>query len=115
MALIPCNPLKVPAAEAYKACTIGHLGGLLVGIFEFLLGLSVVIALMMIVWGGFQMVKGWFEEDPAGAYKDGKNTVRRAVFGLVLVLGAYLIVETLLFLFTGKSNAINFFFNQAFG
>lgn len=107
--LIGCNPL------VGKECTIQHLAGLFVGIFEFLLALAVVLALAVIVWGGFQMVKGWFEEEPEGAYKEGKQTIRRGIWGFVLVLGAFLIVETLLFIFAGPDRGINYFFQQAFG
>lgn len=108
MPLLPCNPLKG------VDCTFAHLGGLLVGVFEILLALSTFVALLFIVWGGFQMVYGWFDEDPEGTFKNGKNTVRRAIFGLVLVIGAFLIVETVLAIF-GVTGGVNRFLKEAFG
>lgn len=90
LALVPCNPL------AGKPCEFKHLGELLVGIFDWLIGLAALVAVLMIVWGGFRMLEGWFEENPEGAWKDGVLTIRRALWGLVLVAGAFLVVDTLL-------------------
>ena len=90
MALVPCNPLKG------DLCEFKHLGLLLVRIFDWLLGLAALVAMLFIVWGGIQMLKGWLEEEPEGAFKAGLQTVRRAIWGLILVAAAFLIVNTLL-------------------
>lgn len=114
MPLIDCNPLDYDDPATAGCLNISVFAQLLVGIFEYLLLFSTFIAVLFIVWGGFQMVKGWFEEDPQGSYKDGMTTVRRAIFGFVLILGAFLIVETLLAIF-GVQGGVNRFLKDAFG
>lgn len=103
MALVPCGPFKG------VACTFGHLGELLVGIFNWLLGLAALVAFLFIIWGGLQMLLGWFYEQPEGAWKDGVMTIRRAIFGFVLVAGAFFIVNTLLTGILGVGGLNEFF------
>lgn len=107
MALLKCNPLK--GVE----CTPAHLGGLLVGAFELLLSFAVVVALFFIILSGIRMVSAWFAEAPESEYKDAKSSFRQAVFGLILVAGAFLIVETVLALL-GVPGGINALFRDAF-
>lgn len=48
------------------------------------------VAVLMMVWGGFQMITSAGED----GYKHGVETIQRATLGLVFVLGAYLLVVT---------------------
>lgn len=48
------------------------------------------VAVLMMVWGGFQMITSAGED----GYKHGVETIQRAAIGLVFVLGAYLMVVT---------------------
>lgn len=105
MAIVPCRGLD---------CKFSDLGVLLVGIFDWLLGLAGLVAMLFLIWGGIQMLKGWIEEEPEGAFKEGMLTVRRAIWGLVLVAGAYLIVNTLLTGILGVEGGLDALFKRAF-
>lgn len=84
---LPCNPLKG------VDCKLSHLFDLLVGIYNFLLGLAAFVAMLMLVWGAIQILIAWLGESPERSYEDGKNTIRRALFGLFLIAAAYMIVN----------------------
>lgn len=58
---------------------------------RYLIGLSVVAAAIMIVYGGFLYITG----SAAGSVTKGKTLVYDALIGLLLVLGAYTILKTL--------------------
>lgn len=103
MALLPCNPL------AGDPCTFSDLGLLLINIFNWLLGLAGLVAFLFIIWGGLQMLLGWFYEEPQNAWTAGKQTIRRAIFGFVLVAAAFFIVNTLLTRILGVGGLNEFF------
>ena len=52
--------------------------------------LSGSVTVLMMIWGGFQMITSAGED----GYKHGVETIQRAALGLVFVLGAYLLVVT---------------------
>lgn len=60
-------------------------------LFNLLIGLSAVTAVVMIVIGGFQ----YMTTDAFQGKQDGKNRIKNAVIGLVLVIAAYLILYTI--------------------
>jgi hypothetical protein len=60
-------------------------------IFNLLIGLSAVWAVLMIVIGGFQ----YMSTDAIQKKEDGKKRIQNAVYGLVLVIGAWLILWTI--------------------
>lgn len=97
-ALVPdCNP--VPGNN--DSCGVDDLIQLLVNIYNYLLGMAAVVAILMIIWSGIQMLLYYWDESPDSALTNAKNTLRRAVFGLFLVLAAYLIVATLVYTILG--------------
>lgn len=57
------------------------------------LGLSGSVALLMFVWGGFQYL--WSGGDPKKVEK-GKETLKNAVLGIVIIFFAYTLVNTLI-------------------
>ncbi|MEX0649883.1 MAG: hypothetical protein WD200_02700 [Candidatus Andersenbacteria bacterium] len=75
---------------------MSHIFDLLVNIYNYLLALAALVAMLMLVWGGIQMLIFYFDESPVTALEGAKNTIRRAIFGLVIILMAYLIVNTIL-------------------
>ncbi|MCX6714244.1 MAG: pilin [Candidatus Uhrbacteria bacterium] len=60
---------------------------------KFLLGLSGSVALLMFVWGGFQYL--WSGGDPKKVEK-GKETLKNAVLGIVIIFFAYTLVNSLI-------------------
>jgi hypothetical protein len=59
--------------------------------FNLLIGLSAVFAVLMIVIGGFQ----YMSTDAIQGKSAGKERIKNAIFGLVLVIGAWLILYTI--------------------
>ena len=99
-ALLPdCSPVKSndPSDDNYSnVCGIEHLIQLLVNIYNYLLGFAAVILLLMLVWGGFQMILGFATGDPDEKYKEGKSTIVHALAGFGIVVAAYVVVNTVL-------------------
>ena len=61
-----------------------------------LLGVTGAIALLMFVWGGFQwLISGGTPEK----VKKGKETLIWAIIGLAVILGAYMLISTLVIAF----------------
>ena len=87
-----CNP--VPGSST--SCGVQHLLELLVNIYNFMLGLAALVALLFIIWGGLRMLYFSYLEDSSSELAAAKLTVRRAVAGFAIVALAYLIVSTTL-------------------
>ncbi|MEX2054772.1 MAG: hypothetical protein WD972_01195 [Candidatus Andersenbacteria bacterium] len=94
-ALINCGYGGLPE------CEIKDLLQLLVGVYNMLLGLGALVAMLMIIYGGVRMFIFHYFEDAPGELKNAKFTVTRAITGLIIVLAAYLIVNTLIALLGG--------------
>lgn len=61
------------------------------GIFNLAIGLSAAFAVFMIVLGGFQ----YMSTDALQKKQDGKQRIQNAIYGLFLVIGAWLILYTI--------------------
>lgn len=85
--IIPCSGLD---------CKVDDLFEILVNIYNFLLGLAALVAMLFIVWGGTRMIYFSYMEDSASELSAAKLTVRRAVAGFVVIAMAYLLVSTAL-------------------
>jgi hypothetical protein len=85
----------VPLAPLPGTLTMGtgetNLQTYLPGIFKLAVGLATVFAVLMIVIGGFQ----YMSTDAIQGKSAGKERIKNAVFGLVLVIGAWLILYTI--------------------
>lgn len=93
MQIIPaCDP--VPGSK--DSCAPEHLIELLVNIFNFMLGLAALVAMLFIVVGGIKMIIWQFTGEGEGGLENAKKTLTQAITGLVIVMLAYLIVNTLL-------------------
>lgn len=99
----PANPAGGGARET---CGIKHIFQTLVNIYNFLLGMAAIVAMLFLIWGGIKMLIYQFDEQPEQFLNDAKLTVSRAVTGLVIVIIAYLIVFTLLSLLGLQENRI---------
>lgn len=88
--LVPCG------GPGQKACTISDLFTLAANIFNWLLGLAAVVAILIIVLAGLGMLTYQFFENPETVLQGAKYTLTRAIAGLVIVAAAFLVVNTLL-------------------
>lgn len=86
--LIPCKG---------SACTTEDFYTLIANIVRFGLDFAVMIAVVAILWGGFLILIS--AGDP-GRQSQGKDAIKAAVVGLIIVLSAWLIVNTLISVFT---------------
>lgn len=103
--LVPqCNPVPGNA----NSCTALHLLQLLVNIYNFLLGLAALVAMLFIVWSGIRMFYFGFVEDSSSELGEAKQGLTRAITGVVIVAIAYLVVNTLVILLTGGSLTVLF-------
>lgn len=92
-AILPdCNP--VPGGA--NPCGIADMFQLLVNIYNFLLGMAAIVLMLMLVWSGIQMLIAQYNEQPTSAMENAKLSLRRAVFGFVIIAVAYILVYTLL-------------------
>lgn len=88
----PCDPMP----ETPTSCGVNDLLKLLVNIYNFLLGLAGLVAMLFIVFGGVRMLYFSYLENQASELEAAKLTVSRAIGGLVIIALAYLLVNTAL-------------------
>ena len=94
----PCDPKKDPS-KAGQYCT--NIGTYIQGAYKLAIGLSIAVAVIMIFWGGFEYL---LSQTPFGK-SDGKARIQNAIGGLLLVLLAFLILQTI------NPNLVNFNFS----
>lgn len=82
-------------------CTVNDFFALLVNIYNWLLGFAAIVAVLMIIFSGVRMLIYYWAEQPEQELTSAKNTLRRAIFGLVVIITAYLVVATLVFTILG--------------
>lgn len=84
------------------SCDFQDLVQLVINIYNYLLYFASFVALLMIVWAGVRML--WFSylENSEEELKSAKLTLTRAIVGLVIIIAAYLIVNTTVLFLTGK-------------
>lgn len=92
--IVPCDGVKVP-------CTVDHLFTLLINVYNFLLGMAGLVAMLVIVYGGILMLLSFLDSGKSSYIESGKNYVRGGITGLVIIACAYLIVNTLIVLLGG--------------
>ena len=85
--LVQCGP------QQDTWCELKDLFGLIVRIYNFLLGMAGIVAFGFLIYGGVQMFLFSVDEEHL---KNGKSTVIQALIGLSVVALAYIIVNTLL-------------------
>lgn len=90
--ILPCNPIGNPPVE----CKIEHIGQLLVSIYNFLLGLAAFVAVLFIIIAAIKMLIAFIGEQPESDFADAVLTLRRAVWGLVIILVAFLAVNVVI-------------------
>lgn len=82
--LVPCT----------NNCTICDLFKLVKNIINFLtIDIATPLAIIILIYGGVMMITSAGSEEKV---KKGKTALRRAVYGILIVFGAWLIVNTIL-------------------
>ncbi len=81
------NPL------VYRDGTISvpYLATYIGGAYNYLIGVSIIAAAIMIIWGGFRYLLG----STLGDAQAGKEKIKDAIIGLFLILGSYTLLTTL--------------------
>lgn len=92
-ALVTCGTVKNP-------CTFCHLGDLLKNIVNWLLTIYFPLAAAVVAYGGALYVFSFGSPQRAA---QGQAAIKAAVIGMVIVLGAWMIVGGFLYLVTGNS------------
>ncbi len=99
-AIVPCVPKYNAATQKIEGlCTFKDLFKMLVDIYNFLLGLAAIVFMGMIVYAGIRMLTFYISETPDADLKNAKYTLTRAITGFVIIVGAYLIVRTVVSFF----------------
>ncbi|MFA6536416.1 MAG: hypothetical protein WC250_03590 [Candidatus Paceibacterota bacterium] len=86
----------IPLEPSFLGLPTGSTGGITFGeyltrFFSTVIGLAIILAVLMIVWGGFQ----YLSTDAITDKQEGKEKWTQAIYGLVLVLASYLILQTI--------------------
>ena len=82
-------------------CNVCDFETLLITVMRFIVAFSVVAAAGLFAWAGAKMVTA---QDNAGAREEAKGIFWNVVLGLVVVLGAYLFVDTIMKTFLKNSD-----------
>ena len=89
--IIPdCDPSLPPSQEG--ACGADKLIILAKNFIKFLLYITIPLAAIMIVWGGFIIMTAGGSEEKV---KKGKTIITGTVIGVAIALGAWLIISTI--------------------
>lgn len=81
------NSVKIQNGYA----NIPYLAQYLSGVYRYLIGISIVVAAIVVVWGGFLYLVGSSIDN----IKAGKQKITNALIGLMLLLGIYTILNTI--------------------
>jgi hypothetical protein len=84
-------PLPCVGGDCSTQATQTTLKDYIPGLFNLAIGLSAAFAVLMIVIGGFQ----YMSTDAIQGKANGKQRIKNAIYGLVLVIGAWLILYTI--------------------
>jgi hypothetical protein len=78
-----------PAGNLFVSFDRNDFGSVAAAIITSLLGITGVIAMLYVIWGGYQYMTAGANEDLA---KRGRSTLRNAIIGLIIVILSYIIV-----------------------
>ena len=94
--LLPCRPyVDATTKVVVNQCTLMHVFILVASIFNLAVQFAGVVAIIMIMVGGYKMVFGGLSGNSDG-YEDGKGTIVHALGGLLLILLSYAIVNSVM-------------------
>lgn len=81
--------VKLPECTSDGNCQLNDIVNTVISVVDFILGISGSIALIMFVYGGFLWVSSGGSEERV---KQGKEAVRSAVVGLVIIFISYTLI-----------------------
>lgn len=95
-AIVPTLNVPIPGVSftqnitaQEKTITLPFLGQYLAGVYNYLIGISVIAAAVMVVYGGFKYILG----SSFASISSGKKTITDAIIGLILVFAVYTILH----------------------
>ncbi|MBI5306317.1 hypothetical protein HZB04_01905 [Candidatus Wolfebacteria bacterium] len=98
--LVPCGP----GISGNETCNFCHLITLVNRIINFALyDIAIPLVVVMTLYGGFVIMTAG---DDAGKVTEGKNIIQAAVIGVLVALGAWLIINTVLLALTDNQSLI---------
>ncbi len=80
-----------PASREGTNVTVPYLAEYINAGYRYLVGVIMIVAIVMVVWGGFRFLLG---SAHVGNITKAKETIRDAIVGMLLVIGAYVILQT---------------------
>lgn len=83
---------NIPLAET-QPCTWCHFGQLFKNVIDFLVKIVIVIAVTLIIWGGFVVMTAGGSPERA---KHGRDIIKSAVIGIIIALAAWLLIDTII-------------------
>jgi len=84
------SPLAMTLEDGSKAMSVNFLGAYVSGVYKYLIGFALTIAIVMIMVGGLQYVLG----ASSGDVKNGKKRMTDAIEGFVLLMFVYVVLYT---------------------
>lgn len=93
--LVPSDCANDPTN--FDACNSADLQQLIINVIVFIRDISIVIAVLFILWGGFLILTSGGSSDRLGK---GKKSITAAIVGIVIVLAAWLAINIFITTFT---------------
>lgn len=86
---VPLAPLPglTSGDGANSIISSGSFGAFFNHLYDYLIGIAVIIAIIMVIWGGLQ----YSTQDSISKKGEGKERIQQAIFGLILVLSPALV------------------------
>lgn len=78
-----------PAPDLFISFRSNEAGSVIAAIIKAFLGITGILAILYLIWGGFQYLTSGMNSDLA---EHGKKTIRYAIVGLIIVILSYIIV-----------------------
>jgi len=101
-AIVECGGIDETTGQAQPPCDTAEFYKLLSSLFKYFIFISGTIVVLAIAVGGFFMlISGGSEEK----VEYGKRTIRAAIIGFIIVLTAWIMVNTIITTFTNCSGA----------
>jgi len=95
-AILPdCTPFG-GVNDQPRACGVSDIFELIVNLFNFLLGLIALIFVLIMIVAGLRLALYQFADSPETELSGAKLMFRRGMFGLVVALMAFLLINTVL-------------------
>jgi hypothetical protein len=86
-------PAECAGEATLESCNLDAVEKTIIGVVEYLLGIAGSLALLMFVYGGLMYILGGADEK---LLSQGKNALKYAVIGLVIVLTAGVAMRTII-------------------